>query len=136
MLLERQLSPRFTAEVQFQGSGLLDLGPEDYIQWNTESGNTDETATYRLTACAETATGACAQALQTGAVTLDPGARPIPLGSTIYLENWNLQINAIDTGGAVGLYQVDVYAGIGNTALAEARRIATDYSRVWVLEQD
>ena len=140
-LIERLLSPRFTFEVRYQGSGLLGTDEEHiegYIQWNTESGNDDETATYRLTDCAETKSGKCARPLQTGAVFSGDEGWSVSPGSTIFLEDWGERgegtlLTVWDSGGRVGPYQVDVYAGVGNDALVAARQVAQDNSRVWLL---
>lgn len=137
--LQRTLSPDFTYQVRLQGSGYLNLGQagdyNGFIQWNTDSGVTDETATYRRSDCAVTATGICARAMATGAVALQRENRVVPLGSTVYIEDLNLQITIEDTGGGVGRYQIDVYVGIGRQALNTYYTLYNvTSSRVWVLE--
>ena len=139
--LQRTLSPEFTYQVRLQGSGYLDLGQagdyNGFIQWNTGSGTTDATATYRRSNCPVTATGVCAQAMATGAVALREADRVVPLGATVYIEDLNRQITIEDTGGGVGENQIDLYVGIGQQALdAYYSTYNVTSSRVWVLESD
>jgi len=142
--LQRTLSPEFTYQVRLQGSGYLDLGQagdyNGFIQWNTGSGTTDATATYRRSNCPVTATGVCAQAMETGAVSADPADRDetgLVLGATVYIEELNQQITIADTGGGVGRYQIDLYVGIGQQALdSYYNNYNVTSSRVWVLEPD
>jgi 3D (Asp-Asp-Asp) domain-containing protein len=152
--LQRRVTREFALEVMYQGSGYLDLGVgqdyNGYINYNTQSGETLETATFRRTACPETCTGACAIELQTGAVSPDKAEREAmgiaiwgdnpqgDTGTTVYIENLGRQITVNDTGGDVGKKfqreHIDVYAGLrGGTS--DQNFVDPPDSRVWRLER-
>ena len=148
--LQRQVSREFAAGVIQQGSGLLALGGEGdyngYVNWNSDSGDTPETATFRRTYCPETANG-CARELETGAtVGSIPdreltgvevfGANPDdPAGGTrVCIESLNRQITVNDVGGQVEKYQIDVYVGLEDGA-SELSFPGNHHSRAWRLEK-
>ena len=135
----RNVSPDFWNQVRLQGTGYLDQGQgEDYngfVQFNFGSGDTPETATFRRSDCPRTATGACAEAYATGAVSGDPALRVVPLNSIVYIEEAGLILTITDTGGGVLDDHIDIYVGSGNAALEQFRSGShyTTSSRVWML---
>jgi 3D (Asp-Asp-Asp) domain-containing protein len=152
--MQRRVTRDFALEAMYQGSGYLDLGTagdyNGYVSYNTQSGQTLETATFRRTACPETRTMSCAVELQTGAVSPKKNERQAMgieiwgdnpqegVGTTVYIENLGRQITVNDTGGDVGQKfqreHIDVYAGLrGKTS--DLNFVDPPDSRVWRLER-
>ena len=61
---------------------------------------------------------------QTGAVALDPLNRLVPVGSTIFIVELNLEIIINDTGTAVEPTQVDLYTGYVNDYLYDREQVS------------
>jgi YD repeat-containing protein len=144
--LQRGVSNEFLSQVRTQGSGYLDLGGagdyNGYINYNARSGNP---GTYRRTGCPETANTSCAIELQTGATSPSRPDREATglaiwgttpdgnLGTKVYIEGLGSEIVVNDTGGDVGKYQIDVYAGLEGGS-SDVTFVDSPGSRVWRLE--
>lgn len=100
-----QYRERFMDRVRFQGSGVAEGG--EVIQYEPVQG------CYYISACPLTASGECAQVDLTIAV----DRAVIPFRGTVDIETVGIR-RALDTGGAIKGYHIDVYNGIGRSACA------------------
>jgi len=93
---------RFMDRVRFQGSGIAEGG--EAIQYNSVRG------CYYISSCPLTASGECAQV----GITIAVDRKVIPFRGTVNIESVGLR-RALDTGGAIRDYHIDVYNGIGRS---------------------
>jgi 3D (Asp-Asp-Asp) domain-containing protein len=97
----------FLKNVQLEGTGQALDGR--LIQY---TGKKQGKLCFQEVTCAQTASGACAQAGTTIAVDTDV----MPLGSTVNIDQVGVR-TAQDTGGAIKNYHIDVYVGAGKAAI-------------------
>lgn len=96
---------RFMDRVYFQGSGVAERG--EVVQYEPTQ------RCYYISACPLTASGQCAQIGTTIAV----DRTVIPFRGTVDIETIGIR-QALDTGGRITGYHIDVYNGIGRSACA------------------